>query len=1505
MAYSQSRIPRRRRANSAEPRSNYFVKKFSKLVLNGNNTENIAHPKESNVNRKSILQQPKFSNPFARFTSFSRRKKDAQVKVPPLDFTQSYTELILELAYTSNLTRQVIRPFNREHLVNQLTECARLIRGRIASGAACIQFPSSTDAENNSQRVLDNRIIMERINQFNEAHAMFTDWINKLSSAKFVNDIFGPTVIYPSGEDNHTCEHVILSESTYSIQDKDLLQDLQNDGELLFCQLQSAALTVFELLKNVGYTTLVEPSCMEASLYECRYSQKESDSTNCNKNGCYRQITDTEVLNNHSHCDSNVNASSVKKSSILTEEDRELLAKLWRYLDPTNNVFGSNSPPPKPPLPNSCPLNIAFFDRRTELTTSSINPSTSPLSLNPFDDPNLVAYLYKISCTAQHKYPSDFNSIKGNLVSLEKSSSPTSGKLNLNATDHLNFPLVDESDPSDIESSINRRNNSVEINSSPKKQSPRSKLKKISFLLTEDSSPSAADSKLKLDNGQDRKVDVDNRKSVNFTKLNQTGSDNKSLFQPSSIRKIPFHSKKCKYWSKHMSSTDSNSNNNNNPLSDSSMQEQIAKMAMHLQDNDSHSQQLGNSFIASGSSGNTTGNVMTMLTPTGTSDTTMTDTNYSVTNRFGCNKINDDGDNNDQLPVCQSEVKSDTEDVYELIESNGKKYRRYFQRHVVIERHKVREVILAPSLPDGTGPDMSRVIINRSDQVDNKPTDVYDSIEYTNELNPSVDALSLSTSSSSPSVCRKASNCTAPQQHQEYLDDSSGYAIETNENSDYTTSEEMKLATIDPEPPKPPLLNEKPLINYMFRFGSTNYDNPDDERRLSNQLIDFFRDHWLKEESAKGPHERKKVISYIQRYTQPTTSGDLIHKATCIQHTCTVRIVGGIEGLKAQADHNAGMKLSDDEVSDIASCSSLTSPSNEDKTSLLEETEVPQQQVKLSLDLSPYDDRESKITIVSQEPDDEDDISPQQLEKEIYLPPPVIETTHRVPILSLVEANEYLVWGDRNLVNDISVHAGCADALTVYMTSYGRMLPSYYLFFETFLFMYRSFMTSEELVDRLITRYQYFSKPPSHFPHLLNLSPDIRSKVCNSTVSILVTVVSRLKGELNDALLKILENFVKTLSQDGYDSLSRILQITVRRQTQEKYQLHSSANSNNVNNSVLRSNSPATHIRVPSLGDITPLESNHNYLEYDKDAGFITFPKTKPRHSQPLESFARYSLVESTGNDHSNSVVAPALTYKRLLQNSLKNGQGILNFSAKALAEQFTYLECVNYYKIEVTELLDITKLERGKAPGVAACARHFTAVSNWATYQILCLSNTSDRDKVANRLMDVMEHLYKLQNFSTYLSLLCAFLLIPDVLFSKKTRSRLSRITPYMQPPYFSKYRHDLEAANPPFIPYLGLMLQNLVVLAQGNPLYYKTPPVQLSDRYQSCHGPIINFWRCWKHFLIIHFFVKQEKMDPEKSRYSFRPDEDILRFFSNFENSLPEAELRRLANRLRRSVT
>lgn len=101
-------------------------------------------------------------------------------------------------------------------------------------------------------------MIMVKINQFNEAHALFTDWINKLSSAPFVTNTFGPTVVQPSDENSPTNQQILLSKSNYSIQDANLLQDLQCDGELLFCQLQSCALVsslfTFNSILELFYT---------------------------------------------------------------------------------------------------------------------------------------------------------------------------------------------------------------------------------------------------------------------------------------------------------------------------------------------------------------------------------------------------------------------------------------------------------------------------------------------------------------------------------------------------------------------------------------------------------------------------------------------------------------------------------------------------------------------------------------------------------------------------------------------------------------------------------------------------------------------------------------------------------------------------------------------------------------------------------------------------------------------------------------------------------------------------------------------------------------------------------------------------------------------------------------------------------------------------------------------------------------------------------------------------
>ncbi|THD18854.1 putative guanine-nucleotide-exchange-factor, partial [Fasciola hepatica] len=113
---------------------------------------------------------------------------------PPLDFTQIHSKLLLELAYTASLVRQDIRPDNREHLVNQLLECARLIRVRVASGAACIQ--PIVQAPGSTSPVVafspGNRVALDKLSRFYEAYVAFVDWIDELSVVQLqipINDV--------------------------------------------------------------------------------------------------------------------------------------------------------------------------------------------------------------------------------------------------------------------------------------------------------------------------------------------------------------------------------------------------------------------------------------------------------------------------------------------------------------------------------------------------------------------------------------------------------------------------------------------------------------------------------------------------------------------------------------------------------------------------------------------------------------------------------------------------------------------------------------------------------------------------------------------------------------------------------------------------------------------------------------------------------------------------------------------------------------------------------------------------------------------------------------------------------------------------------------------------------------------------------------------------------------------------------------------------------------------
>ncbi len=70
------------------------------------------------------------------------------------------------------------------------------------------------------------------------------------------------------------------------------------------------------------------------------------------------------------------------------------------------------------------------------------------------------------------------------------------------------------------------------------------------------------------------------------------------------------------------------------------------------------------------------------------------------------------------------------------------------------------------------------------------------------------------------------------------------------------------------------------------------------------------------------------------------------------------------------------------------------------------------------------------------------------------------------------------------------------------------------------------------------------------------------------------------------------------------------------------------------------------------------------------------------------------------------------------------------------------------------------------------------------------------------------------------------------------------------------------------PCLPYLGLVFQQLIHLDSGNLLFLpasgeaadaETPSNSLIAGDEADANKVVNFWRCWKHYLILGYFMKR----------------------------------------------
>ncbi|THD27171.1 hypothetical protein D915_002024 [Fasciola hepatica] len=241
----------------------------------------------------------------------------------------------------------------------------------------------------------------------------------------------------------------------------------------------------------------------------------------------------------------------------------------------------------------------------------------------------------------------------------------------------------------------------------------------------------------------------------------------------------------------------------------------------------------------------------------------------------------------------------------------------------------------------------------------------------------------------------------------------------------------------------------------------------------------------------------------------------------------------------------------------------------------------------------------------------------------------------------------------------------------------------------------------------------------------------------------------------------------------------------------------------------------------------------------------------------------------------------------------------------QSVKEQTVHKESIERSKSNRSDLIPAGKEKGSYYNCLPTPSSHLSDEKTTRAKQLVCIN------LMFCHICEVLKHLKQLKNFSSFLALLLAVQEIPETLLFKKSKMILAKFSSYMKPPMFTEYRRDLEAASLPYLPYLGLIFQQLIHLHAGNPTFLSdvalpaeptplntietsTPHVLLGVMANPPGVPehFINMWRCWKHYLILGYFIKRRE-NPDTERHCLPRDAEIEQIISGFQDRFSDTVL------------
>lgn len=238
-----------------------------------------------------------------------------------------------------------------------------------------------------------------------------------------------------------------------------------------------------------------------------------------------------------------------------------------------------------------------------------------------------------------------------------------------------------------------------------------------------------------------------------------------------------------------------------------------------------------------------------------------------------------------------------------------------------------------------------------------------------------------------------------------------------------------------------------------------------------------------------------------------------------------------------------------------------------------------------------------------------------------------------------------------------------------------------------------------------------------------------------------------------------------------------------------------------------------------------------------------------------------------------------------ILPRNLKKFR-LLDLDATELARQLTLMDFKLYSSIKPVECLDKAWSRNDSiARNIQASIDYCNQVTTWVSDEILSQPEVKKRSILIKYWVNVAEKCRIYNNFNTCMAILSAFdnsavgrLKRTWELVGARTNHVVSHIRKLMGANRnFSQYRVLIHSVNPPCIPFLGIYLQDLTFIEDGNPNFLKSSK------------NLINFAKRAKTAEVIREIQQYQTMG-----YQYRVVEEIQAFVTeNLHSSRDEDQL------------